>query len=137
VANTLSSAGREGFLTGAISWTADTIKVIATKAPYAFSAAHDRIDDVLVGGRVQISPALANKTAVAGVADADDVLFDNVILGQTITGLWIYKDSGVEATSILIGWMDTKGDGTPIALDTNGGDVVLNWNNGANRIFRL
>jgi len=40
----------------------------------------------------------------------------------------------VESTSRLIAWIDT---GTNLPVTPNGGDITVQWDAGANRIFKL
>lgn len=135
--NVLQPSAREAFLRGLIAWDVDAFVVVAVDATYVYSAAHDFLDDVLAGARVATSAALTAKTYAAGVADAADVTFSALPAGDTITGLWIVKDTGVEATSRLVAWFDTKADTTAINVPTNGGDVVVTWPNTGNRIFKV
>ena len=137
MANKLFPKGRQGFLGGDIAFDTDSIVLVALDNTYVYDAAHDFLNDVGVGARIATSAALTTKTIVDGVADADDVTFVAVPLGDTITQLVLYQSTGVEATSRLIAHFDTKGDGTPISVVTNGGDVVVTWSNGADRIFKL
>lgn len=134
MANALYDTGRNAFLTGDIDWVADTIKaVLVDTADYAVDlAAHDFLDDVAAGGRVATG-TLASKTATAGVADAADLTFSTVT-GDVSEALIIYKDSGVEGTSQLIAYIDTA---TGLPVTPNGGDIVVQWDAGANRIFKL
>jgi hypothetical protein len=46
----------------------------------------------------------------------------------------IYKDTGVPGTSPLIAYIDTI---TGFPLVTNGGDITIQWDNGAYKIFSL
>lgn len=125
MANQLATKGREGFLGGDIAYDTDVIKLVALTSAYVFNAAHDRLDDVLVGARVATSVAFTAKTILDGVADAADVTLVAVPSGSTITQLWVFADTGVESTSRLIAYYDTKADTTSISIVTNGGDVVV------------
>jgi ApbE superfamily uncharacterized protein (UPF0280 family) len=135
--NRLADKAREGFLGGDIAWDTDEFRVVLLDATYAFDAAHDFLDDVASSARVATSGALTGKTITSGVADAADVTFTALPSGDTITQLWVVKWTGVEATSNLVAYFDTKADTTAINVITNGGDVVVVWSNGANRIFKL
>lgn len=135
--NQLYPKGREGFLAGDAAWDTDDFRVILADADYVFSAAHVWLADVVAAGRVATSGALVTKTVVDGVADAADVTFALLAGGSTITQVIVYRQTGVEGTSLLVAYYDTKSDGTPINVATNGGDVVVQWNNGANRMFKL
>lgn len=99
MANALYDTGRNAFLTGDIDWVADTIKVVLVDAAdYTVNlSTDDFLADIIAGARVATA-TLANKSASAGVADADDVTFLGVS-GDISEALVIYKDTGVEATS--------------------------------------
>lgn len=58
----------------------------------------DDLDGGLVGA---LSPALANRTKAAGVADADDVTFTSVT-GSSVEAVAIIRDTGVATTSELV-----------------------------------
>lgn len=134
MANALYDTGRNAFLTGDIDWVADTIKaVLVDTADYTVNlSSHDFLDDVGAPARVATG-TLASKTATAGVADAADLTFSTVT-GDVSEALIIYKDTGVEGTSQLIAYIDTA---TGLPVTPNGGDIVVQWDSGANRIFKL
>ena len=127
--------GRNGFATAAINWTADTIKVVLLDAAdYTVNlATHDFLDDVPAAARVGTAVALANKTATAGVLDADDATLTTVT-GDISEYVLIYKDTGVEATSRLIALIDTA---TGLPVTPNGGNISIVWDNGANKIAKI
>lgn len=135
MANALYDKGREGFLDGSIDWDTDTIKVVLVDgADYTPNlTTHDNLDDIPSGARVSTSSALSGKSVLAGVADASDVTFSTVT-GDSVEYIAIYKDTGTESTSRLIALIDT---GVNLPVTPNGGDIVLQWDNGTNRIFKL
>lgn len=135
MANTLYDKARQRFLEGQMVWTTDTIKAVLVDAgAYTLSAAsHEFLSDVAVGARISASVALGSKTATGGSADAGDTTF-TAVSGTTIEAIIIYKDTGVEATSPLIAYIDT---GTGLPITPNGGDIIVTWDNGTNKIFRL
>lgn len=135
MANALYDIGREGFLGGDIDWDANTIKVtLVDAADYTRDlAAHDFYNDVTVAGRVATSGALASKTKTAGVADAADVTL-SAVSGDQSEQLVVWADSGVESTSRLILNIDTA---TGLPVTPNGGDITVQWDAGANKIFKL
>lgn len=90
------------------------------------------LDDIAAGARIA-TEALTTKTATRGVADADDVTFTSVT-GDTYEAIVLYKDTGTESTSTLIAWYDNV---TGLPATPSGGNVAINWSNGADRIFRL
>lgn len=125
---------RERFLTGQISWTADTFKALLVDSTYTYSASHQYLSDVPASARVATSGALTGKTATAGAADANDVTVAAVGGTDAIAAVIVFRDTGVESTSELICYID---EGTNIPLSPNGGDVQIVWDNGADKIFRL
>ena len=135
MANALYAKGREGFLDGSIDWDTHTIKVVLVdSALYTPNmSTDDNLDDIASGARVATSGALTGKTVTGGVADADDVTFTTVT-GATSEYLVIYKDTGTESTSRLIALIDTA---TGLPVTPNGGDILVTWDNGANKIFKL
>ena len=135
MANALYDLGREAFLSGDISWDSDTIKVILVDTgTYTVDlAAHDHLDDIPAGARVATSDALASKTVASGVADAADITLSSVS-GNTVEAVVLYQDTGTEATSKLIAYIDTA---TNLPVTPNGGDITVQWDNGSNKIFKL
>jgi len=135
MANALYDKGREGFLDGSIDWDTDTIKcVLVDTADYTVDlAAHDNLDDIPAGARVATSDALTGKTVAAGVADADDVTF-SAVTGDPSEALVIYKDTGTASTSRLIAYVD---DATGLPVTPNGGDITIQWDSAASKIFKL
>lgn len=135
MANGLYDKGREGFLDGSIDWDTDNIKAVLvdTGAYTVDLATHDFLDDIAVGARIATSANLGTKTVTAGVADAADVTL-TAVTGATVEAIVIYKDTGVAATSRLITYIDT---GTGLPVTPNGGDLTIQWDNGANKIFKL
>lgn len=136
MANALYDKGREGFLDGSIDWDTDTIKVaLVDTGNYTVNlSTHDFYDDVNQSSAVVGTPqTLGSKTVTAGVADAADVTFSTVT-GASVEALVIYKSTGSDATSRLIAYIDT---GTGLPVTPNGGDIIVVWDNGANKIFKL
>lgn len=134
MANVLYDPGRDAFLNGDIDFTNDTIRVyLVDTADYAFSASHQYLSQVAAAGRVA-NAVLAGKTTSAGVADASDTVLSSVS-GDQCEALILVKDTGSDATSTLIGYIDTAAAGLPVT--PNGGDITITWDNGANKIFKL
>lgn len=135
MANALYDLGREKFLKGSISWNSDNIKVAAVKAGYTRNLATDEFLSIITGSDIiATSPNLGTKTTAAGVAGAANATIAAVPAGANITQLVIYKDTGSAATSPLIGNIDTA---TGLPFTPNGSDVVIGWDTGANKIFKL
>ena len=137
MSNALYDFGREGFLDGSIDWDTNNIKlVLLDNADYTVNlTTHDNLDDVAAGARATngTSSNLASKTKTAGVADAADVLL-TAVTGDPSESIVIYADSGVESSSRLICYIDTA---TGLPVTPNGGNITVQFDNGANRIFKL
>lgn len=134
MANALYPKAKEAFLSGSIDLTSATIKVVGVDlADYTYSAAHDFYDDIPSGARVGTATALSGKSVTNGVFDASDTTLSSVT-GDQFEAVVIFKDTGVEATSNLIAFIDTA---TGFPLTPSGGNVPITWDNGANKIFAL
>jgi hypothetical protein len=125
MANAIYGLGRESFLKGEISWSADNIKtVLVDSQEYTPNLSTNQfLSDIPAGGRVATSANLASKTTVAGSADAADVTF-SAVTGDISEFLVIYQDTGVEGTSRLIAYIDTA---TGLPVTPNGGDIQVQW----------
>jgi hypothetical protein len=135
MANALYGLGREGFLGADVDWDADTIKaVLVDTALYTVSIDVDQfLSNIVAGARIAISAALSTKTKALGVANAANVVY-SAVSGASVEAVVIYQDTGVEATSRLIAYIDTA---TGLPVTPNGGDINLNWDTGVNKIFKL
>jgi hypothetical protein len=138
MANFLYDKGREGFLDGSIDWDTNDIKAVLVACGsshyVASQSTDDLLADIVVGDRIATSANLGSKTVTGGVADAADVTFSSVSGAEDVDAVVIYKDSGDPATSRLIAYLDT---GTGLPTTPNGSDITVQWDNGANKIFKL
>ncbi len=136
MANALYDGGRNAFLLGGIDWVTDDIRVVLVDtATYTVNlTTHTTLGDIPIGERIA-EVALATKTAVAGVADAADITF-TAVGGDTAEALVIYKyDAGNNETqSTLIAFIDNA---TGLPVTPNTGDIIVQWSDGANKIFKL
>ena len=132
MANTLYPKGKQKILSAAINFPTDTIKAILVTGSYTYSTAHEFLSDL--GTTVGTAQTLANKTVTDGVFDADDITFATLAPGSNLKAVVLYKDTGVAGTSSLIDYIDTV---TGLPMATNGGDVQIQWDNGAYKIFSL
>ena len=135
MANALYDKARERFLTGQFNWSTDSIKaVLVDTGAYTVSlTSHEFLSDISSSARISMSGAFTGKTTTGGAADANDITFSSVS-GSSIEAIVIYCDTGTEATSPLIAFIDTA---TGLPITPNGGDIIVTWDNGAHRIFKL
>lgn len=135
MANAIYDKWKEAILNGGSNVAlSGTVKVtLVDGASYTPNmSTHDFIDDISAPARIS-TQTLANKTYTLGVFDADDVTFTTVTAG-TYEYLVIWIDTGVEATSRLVALFDTA---TGLAVTSTGGNVIVTWDSGANKIFKL
>lgn len=136
MANALYDLGREGFLDGSIDWDTDDIRaaLVDTGAYTVDLANHKFLSSVASGARIAtLSGAMTGKSVTAGVANASAITF-SAVTGASIEAIIIYKHTGSDATARLIAYIDTA---TGLPLTPNGGDVTVQWDSGANKIFKL
>lgn len=135
MANTLYDYARQRFLEAQLNWSSDTIKVILvdTGAYTPNTAVHQYLSDISGSARIAGPVTLTSKATTGGAADAADVTFTSVT-GVSIEAIVIYKDTGTEATSPLIAYIDTA---TGLPITPNGGDIIITWDNGTNKIFKV
>lgn len=134
MSNVLYDPGREGFLDGSIIFSSGDIRVMLVKSTYVFSAAHKFLADlgVVDNGR---SAALASKTVANGIANAANTSL-TAIAAAACASLVLFQHTGADATARLILYVDTPASGLPFTPAASQ-NVPINWDTGANKIFKL
>lgn len=135
MANSLFDFYREQCLQATVS-LADSILLVLVDhgADIPLPATDDFLDDILAGARIATSGAFTAKTFTAGIFDAADVTLV-AVTGVSCESIVIYDNTpGTEATKDLIAFIDTA---TGLPVTPNGGDIIVQWDNGVNRIFKL
>ncbi|AUX87050.1 hypothetical protein C3F34_14075 [Acinetobacter sp. ACNIH2] len=135
MANTLYDFARQRFLEAQLNWMTDTIKVILvdTGAYTPQTSVHQYLSDIPTSARIAGPVTLTAKATTGGAADAADCTFPTVS-GASIEAIVIYADTGTESTSPLIAYIDTA---TGLPITPNGGDIIVTWDNGTNKIFKV
>jgi hypothetical protein len=129
--------GKKKFLDADIDMLVDNIKVVLVDTgQYTFASTHEFLSDVPSGGRIGTSGNLANKLTTDGIFDADDITITVGASQPTVEAFYVYKDTGSAATSPLVAWFDSAA-GLVFTPPSGGGDVQIQWDNGANKIFKL
>jgi len=136
MANALYDKTREKFLNGDLSWRDDTIKaVLVDTAGYTVNlSTHEFLSDITESYRISTSGTFASKTSTTGVADAGDITFASVPAGNACEAIVIFSDTGNPATSSLIAYLDTA---TGLPITPVGGNIIITWGNGTEKIFKL
>lgn len=124
MANAIPTSARKALLDGGVNLGSDTIKAVLVKNTYTYSSSHANLSDVLSTYRAA-TVTLASKTTTGGVFDSADPTFTAVASGSTISGLWLYKDTGTESTSTLLAWYDTQASTSAISVVTSGGNITI------------
>lgn len=135
MANSMYAKGKQNILDGNIDFSSDTIKaVFLDGADYTPNlSTDDALNDIPGAAIVGTAVALASKTLTDGVFDAADTTL-TAVTGDVAEYILLYKDSGTSSTSWLIALYDTA---TGLPFTPNGGDAVIAWDNGANKIFKI
>ena len=141
MANAVFPKAKEGFLDGTIDLDTAVIKVALVRG-YTYNSAHEFVSDVEGVGTVHAtSGALQNIDVTNGVFDADDITFTTPATDTNQHSLLIFQSSAVgggsdvgSSSQRLIAWIDT---GTGVPIVPAGGDITVQWDSGANKIFSL
>ena len=135
MSNALFDSARQQFLQADLDLDDSILLVCVDHADDTpVPATDDFLDDILSAARVATSGAFASKTFTAGVFDAADVVL-TAVTGDPFESIVIYDNTpGTEATKDLIAFIDTA---TGLPFTPSGGDITVQWDNGANKIFKL
>lgn len=114
----LAATYRAALLDNGVDLISGDVKVCGMSASYTYSAAHDFHADLT--NIIVTSGNLASKTATGGVFDSADILLGSPAGGSTITQFWVWRDSGVSATSELVYYFDEDSTGAAISIATDG-----------------
>jgi hypothetical protein len=119
-------SAKDAFLRGQIDLLVDTIKVIMLgDSPYDPTDAFVSDLTETIGSAIQVAVA----SVANGIAIANDITFTSVAAGAIVKGLAVYRDAGTAESSGLIAHLDRRADSTPIAIETNGGDISFTFTN--------
>ena len=145
MANGFYQQGMKHFARGNIAWIADASPTSAENdairtalvdaADYTVDLATHEFRDAagLAAGIEETSGLMVLVDAAAdGIVDASDVVFTGTT-GDPCEGILVYQDEGSAAADRLLFWWDSA-SGLPVTL---GGDVTVQWDNGANKIAKI
>ena len=136
MASGIYDKAREQYLGGSLNWTSDTVKAVLVTSGYTPNFASDQfLSSITAANRVATTAALTGKTATAGVAGAANTVFPAAPAGKVGVAVVLYKDTGSDASSNLIAYIDSASSGLPVTA--NGGDINLLFGTGPNKIFKL
>jgi hypothetical protein len=135
MASAMFDPGREGFLDGSIDWDTNDMRAMLVKTAYSFSAAHKFVSELTPAsndnGR---TTALGTKTVANGVAGAANTSL-TATAAAACNAIVVYQYNAADAAARLICYIDS-GTGLPFT-PAAGQTVNINWDTGANKIFKL
>ncbi len=128
MANGLYKPYKQAAMSGGVNTdllTGDVKAVLVDATDYTVDLDnHDFLADIAGGARVATSANLASKTFTGNAFDAADFAFATVS-GDESEAIIYYIDTGVEATSRLMAYVDTA---TGLPITPNGGDINVTHN---------
>ena len=141
MANILYPKFKMNLQKGLIDLLTDSVMVcLVDTGIYTYSAADEFLESISEVGspaqdaRVGTDQELTGKSlSDTGVFDAADATFP-AVSGATVERVAIYAAVGSPPTNYLAALIDTAG-GLPAT--PSGGDIVIAWDNGANKIWAL
>lgn len=134
MASVLFDPGREGILDTTVAFTTGDIRAMLVKSAYVFSAAHKFLSDITAANDNGRSASLTAKTATNGVANAANTTL-TATAAAACASIVLFQHTGVDTTARIICYIDTA-TGLPFT-PAAGGAVAVNWDTGANKIFKL
>ena len=103
----------------AVNMASDNIKILFYSGSY--SSSHEFVSDLTGASIIARSGNLSGKTEALGVFDANDITVTSVS-GSAFTHVILYKDTGVDSSSVLIGFYDVS------SFTPSGGDINVVFN---------
>lgn len=132
----LYNKAREKFLTAQLNWTSGVYRAVLMPEAYVPSFAHEFLSDIFEGSRIAVSDPITSRTATDGLAMSASIRFGVLVDTRKAAKMIIFKDSGIEATSDLVCFLDTENlQGAP--LDLVGFEYFYTPNSINGGIFRL
>lgn len=124
---------REEALKGIRDVSTEVIKVVAVTNSYTATTTHSSINDIPSTARIKTSDALTAKSTTDGVFDAADVTL-TAVTGSAIAALVLFVEAASSASSTLMLFLNSAAQ---LPVTPNGGDIIIQWDSGANKIFKL
>lgn len=133
MANSMYGLGRESFLEAQIEALTDTLALAMFTTAYTPNLTTDQFysTPIASSGLVGAKVSLTSVTGLLGTLSAANLTFTSVS-GSTASYLVLFKDTGTNSTSRLIGLIDTA---TGLPVTPNGGNITVAWASG--QVFTL
>jgi hypothetical protein len=134
MANAHFAKGKQAILSAEINYLTATFKAVLVRNDYPQNLAVDEFLSDISAYVLGTAVALTGVSITDGIFDANDAVFPLVPAGDTAEGVVIYLDTGNPATSRLLHYIDQI---TSFPVATTGGNITVQWDNGAYKIFSL
>lgn len=119
MASQLYALGAQHILNGDIDFATANLKILFYNGTY--SGANEFVSDLTGADIVARSGNLSGVTIASGVLDANDITV-TAVTGAAFGHVILYKDTGADATSILVAIFDIA------TFTPTGGDISVIWN---------
>lgn len=131
------------YLTGSFDMLTDNIKCLLVQisgsgTPYTVNQITDQFVSVIPSGAIAArSTQLTSPSVTNGIFGAANTVFNTVVFSNPVGAIVFYKDTGSDATSPLIAYVDsTICSGLPFT-PAPGANVNLSFSPTGNQIFAL
>lgn len=125
MANVIYPRFKQALLSPGVNLATATVSaILVDTATYTYGPAHEFLSSIPAGARAGTPQALGSKTVTNGVFDAAAIQFPTVPLGSALEAVAVYVNTGNDATSRLVAFIDTA-EGLPVT--PNGGNIDVDW----------
>lgn len=112
---------RELFATAQLDWRAGVVRALFLPSSYVPDFTDQFLSDIFEGVRIAISEEIQSRTATNGICTGTAAKFPLLIDNRAVSQAVIFKDTGVESTSVLIAYLGDEDlvnePFTPIGFD--------------------
>lgn len=112
---------RELFATAQLDWRAGVVRALFLPSSYVPDFTDQFLSDIFEGVRIAISEEIQSRTATNGICTGTAAKFPLLIDHRAVSQAVIFKDTGVESTSVLIAYLGDEDlvnePFTPIGFD--------------------
>jgi hypothetical protein len=135
MASAMYEHGRERFGNGDVDWVNDTIQAtLVNTSLYTVDLANDEYIVDVPSAAVIDTVTVTGKSNALGVFDADATTFPNVVDGAVVGALILWKNTDFDNSSPLLAYIDNAPE---LPATADGTDVIVSWDNGANKVLKL
>ena len=128
MANTVYPKALGTLADAGVNLSSAPLKALAVTSGQAYNAAHQYVSDLTAGDIIVRSASLTSVTTTDGVITSANFTLPACTSGDTIAAVVVYHDSGADASSDLLAWIDHDSGGSAISQLCNGGDVSVTVN---------